>query len=224
MPPLPVTPSAVLSITLHDDLNGDANVATKLYWAYSGGPPSNSDCDTIAAGVATHAGTYLGPLRSNTQSIFRIDVVDLATANGGVAQHASAVAGTLTGGVLPDVTCALMNMRIARRYRGGKPRKYFPWGDETKLNTDGRTWTTGFITLCNTNWASFVTHLNSVTGGTTNLTGPVNVSYYRGYSAPTIVNNRAKNHLAVRATPVVDSILSGSLATIIGTQRRRTQR
>lgn len=221
---LPVTPSAVLSFTFHNDLNGDANVRSKLYFAYTGGAPSNTDCNTLAAGAEAAWAAHLSACFSNTTSMFLTECVDLATSNGGVGQSSTATNGTLTGGVLPVDLCALVNHKIARKYRGGKPRTYFSMGDETKLNTDGRTWTTGFISLVNTNYAAFVTAMAAVTGGSTNVAGPVNVSYYKGYLPPTVVNNRAKNHLAPRATPVVDPITSSSLNSLIASQRRRVQR
>lgn len=224
MPTLPPTPSAVLNIVLHIDLNGDANVRTSLKWAYSGGPPSNSDCNTIAAAVGTAWHTNLGPLCTNTSALFLVEVIDLATVNGGVGQAAPNQNGTRAGTPLPIEVCALANHKIARKYRGGKPRSYFPYGVEADMNTDQRTWTGSFIAAFNTDYAAFRTAMNALTGGTTNLTGPVNVSYYKGYSAPTIVNNRAKNHLAPRATPVVDSIISTALNPLLASQRRRVGR
>lgn len=224
MPSLPNTPSAVLSVIFHNDLNGDANVRTKLYFAYTGGPPNNTDCNTIASGASSAWSAHLAALMSNTSAMFLTEVEDLATTNGGVGQHTSAINGTLSGGVLPVEVCQLVNYRVARKYRGGKPRSYFPFGDETKVNTDGRTWTSSQLIAVNAGISAFQTAMAAVTGGSTNVAGPVNVSYYHGYLAPTIVNNRAKNHLAPRATPIVDPITSSAANSLLANQRRRIGR
>lgn len=221
MPTLPPTPSSVVQVNYHIDLNGDANVKTGLKFAYSGGAPSNSDANTLATGAANAWHTNLASLFTNTCALFLVEVIDLATVNGGVGQQTVAYNGTLTGGVLPVETCLLVNHKIARKYRGGKPRSYWPAGDESKVNTDGRTWTSSFITAANTALAAYYTAMASVTGGSTNITGPVNVSYYHGYNPPTIVGNRAKNHLAPRGTPVVDTITAHTVASILASQRRR---
>lgn len=221
---LPITPSAVLGVTLHFDLNGDANVRSKLYFAYTGSPPANADCNTIASAAATAVGAHLAALYSNTINMFEVDVVDLATVNGGVGEWTGAEDGSLTGGVLPVENCLLMNHKISRKYRGGKPRSYFPWGDETKLNSDGRTWASAFLSTVNTDYAAFITAMAIIVGGSTDVAGPVNVSYYQGYNPPTIVNNRAKNHPKLRATPVVDPITASTANIVVAAQRRRIGR
>ncbi|MBA0087123.1 MAG: hypothetical protein HRJ53_19235 [Acidobacteria bacterium Pan2503] len=117
--------------------------------------------------------------------------------------------------------CALVNLHIARRYRGGKPRQYWPFGVITDLNNT-KNWNTSFQTAVN----NAMIALNSAaiamawTGG--NIAAPVNVSYYHGFTVVTNpITGRARNVPKLKATPDVDTITGQSCNQRVATQRRR---
>lgn len=150
-----------------------------------------------------------------------VKVTDLSSSSGGVGEHSQSTAGTGNVASLPGGTSVLVNYLINRRYRGGKPRSYFPWGSETEMATR-QSWVGTFITDCTSALTTyFAAVIGLVVGGTT-LTSHVNVSYYEGFTVVTNpVTGRSRNVPKLRTTPVVDDILSWSVSAKPGSQRRR---
>jgi hypothetical protein len=162
-------------------------------------------------------------LWDSTTSLTGVQVLDLSTATGGVGEHFQATAGTSSSGIPTAATCTLINYVIARRYRGGKPRSYFPFGgpgDQATRQTWSATYTTSVTSLLSTYFNSVINQ----TAGSTTITAHVNVSYYSGFTVVTNpITGRAKNVSKVRTTPLVDNIQSWSVQVHPSSQRRRTR-
>jgi hypothetical protein len=110
---------------------------------------------------------------------------------------------------------------IQRRYRGGHPRGYWPFGVTTDLQNDVD-WTAAFVTACNTGFSTFFTALFAAGWTGAGTLTQVNVSYYDGFTvvvSPT--TGRARNVPTLRVSPVQDTILIVACKVSIGTQRRR---
>jgi hypothetical protein len=100
----------------------------------------------------------------------------------------------------------IFNMHISRRYRGGKPRVYFPLGSATDM-ADPQHWTAAFLTSAGNAFNAVNNALQAFTSPTINTPALANVSYYSGGS--------------LRSAPVVDLVSTTSANSIPGSQRRR---
>jgi len=207
MPPLPAVPN-VIKYTQSWNIQNNLSAETILHFQYTGGPPATADCQAIAAVIQASMVTNLKARMGNLNKIGLGTVLDLASSSGAQGQGGSTQTGTLTTLANPASTCLVMNHTIARRYRGGKPRSYCPFGTANELNTEG-TWTSAFSGGCATNWASFITTALTASSGGTSLTHFVNVSYFHAG--------------ALRTSPVVDQVVLSLARARVGTQRRRNK-
>jgi hypothetical protein len=152
-----------------------------------------------------------------------VQITDLSSPSAGVGEWAGSHAGTRSGSILPVGVCVVLNKEIARRYRGGKPRQYLPYGTDSDLSGASR-FTSAFTSDLVTAWDGFQGTLSGTAVGPATITNEVNVSYYDGF---TVVTNpstgRARNKPTLRATPLVDSVLEYSASEVPGSQRRRNR-
>jgi hypothetical protein len=205
MAPLP--PAAkTLKITLVHATGGDNNVENILHFKYTGGPPSSADCIGIAGAVNAQYATNLKSLLSTNYSLSAVRCLDIDSNTGAQGENDVPVLGTRVGAILPISNAVVISHQIARRYRGGHPRSYAPFGAETDLGNNQH-WGATFITSCTTGWNTFAAGCITITAGTTVLTAYASVSYYSGKTQ--------------RGTPVVDTILNSQAKTRVGSQRRR---
>lgn len=220
MPALPAVPN-VLRVEIQYSIGTDLDVLTRTFWQYSGSAPTNTGLVAMATTLASDWSTNLRPLCTSAVAKTGIFIVDLSTASSATGSYSSTTTGSRSGGTLPAGTCALINYTVGRRYRGGKPRNYAPFGSDTDLNTPQQ-WSTTFQSAVNTGIAAFDTALIAAAPSGTTITGQVNVSYYKGFaSVQDPVTMRWRNIPTPRTTPVVDSILTSSCNLKIGSQRKR---
>lgn len=222
MPALPSVPG-VVKVQLGWKVYGDLGVTSTVFLSYSGGPPDTADAASLAGSIFTDAGDAYAALLDTESALSSVKVTDLSSSSGGEAVHDGNVVGTRSGGVLAGATCVLMNYTLGRRYRGGKPRNYFPFGVSSDLG-DRQSWAPAFTTAVNSAWSSFIGNVIGDTGGSTTITSHVNVSYYEGsrvVTSPT--TGRARNVPIVRTTPVVNPIVSATASAVPASQRRRNR-
>jgi hypothetical protein len=221
MPPLPAVANTLKCQLLWSD-SADANVRTTLYFRYTGGPPSATDCNALAADIYGAAANMLTQWTATTQ-LTGVEITDLGSATGATGLHAQSTSGTRAGQDLAGGTAVVVGYVIARRYRGGKPRSYFPWFDSSDLATR-QTWAAGNVTACDGFLATFFAACLGFTSGTTAITEHVNVSYYDGFTVVTSpTTGRARNVPTRRTTPLTDIITSFGTRTQPGSQRRRNR-
>jgi hypothetical protein len=207
MAPLP--PAAnVIKYTQSWILQGNLRAESILHFLYAGGPPATADCQAIAAAIQASAVTnFKGRMGSNNK-VGLGTVLDIASNTGAQGQGGITTSGTLATLSNPASTCVVVNHQIARRYRGGKPRTYCPFGTANELNSEG-TWTAAFTGNVSTSFSTFLTTALAASSGGVTLTHFVNVSYFHAG--------------ALRGTPVVDNIVASLARQPIGTQRRRNK-
>lgn len=218
MPALPTVPN-VLRAKLKWSVSTDVLVSTTLYFGYSGPAPDNAGALSFAT---TFAAAFAAPetLWDHDTTFLGCEVTDLSSVSGGVGEHDVSVAGNLAEPI-SGASCVLLNYQIARRYRGGRPRSYFPFGDATTIG-NRQTWGATFVSNVESNMASAFAACIGATAGSTTITNHVNVSYYDGFTVVTSpTSGRARNVPKLRTTPVVDTISSFSVSTRIANQRRR---
>lgn len=221
MPPLPSVPNA-LKLTIGFALGDDAAATSRLHFAYTGTPPDNAACLAFATTASGAANTYLKSMVGTGNSITSVSVLDLSSPSGGFGIDSSVITGSRGSGLLAAGTAVLLSMAIARRYRGGKPRAYFPFGITGDL-TSANQWASGSV-------AAFLDAINNfqvamdgqVSGGCT-IDQLINISYYEGFTGVTNpITGRTKDVAKLRtAGPVVDVITGLSVNTRPASQRRR---
>jgi hypothetical protein len=220
MPPLPSVPN-VLVIQLKFTV-GRANVLSRVHVRYASAAPSREDviryATTVDAGIAWH----LLPLCSTEVRTNEVMVTDLSSIYGARGVATSDRAGTREG--LPNgaAVAALINFRVARRYRGGKPRIYAPFFVASDL-TPTLTWTEDALSAGTAGWAAFMSGVLNNAPAALGVLEQVNVSYYEGFEVVMDERTgRSRNVSQLREEgPAVDTITGFSINPKLGSQRGR---
>lgn len=219
MPPLPAVPQA-LKAQLHWSLASAPDMQTILHFAYAGGPPTPTDALNLATDI------YNAMVAANAQWSSDIDfsevvVTDLSSASAAVGTHSASTPGGRTPGGLDNGTALVVNYHIDRRYRGGKPRSYLPWGVGSDL-VSRTAWSSTFVAACQGDLNTFFAAVIGATSGTTSITEHISVSYYEGFTVVTSpTTGRAKNVPKRRSSPLVDNVTGITASLRPGSQRRR---
>jgi hypothetical protein len=220
MPPLPPVPN-VLVIQMKFTV-GNANVISRVNVRYVSDAPTRNDLIAYATHIDAMIGSHLLPLCSEQVKTVEVMVTDLTsdTAARGIAT--SSQAGTRPG--LPNgaAVAALINFKVARRYRGGKPRIYFPFFVAADL-TDRLTWSSDAITEATASWNAFMSAVIDGAPAASRVIEQVNVSFYAGFTVITdLRTGRSRNVSQLRPDgAVVDRIAGFSINPKLGSQRRR---
>lgn len=213
MPPLPVVPGVVKLI--FSSLRGDSPVENILHIAYTGSAPDTATLASYLTGeVAPAAETLFNAEGSTDLTGVSIEALDLSSDTGASASVAFSATGVRTGDFAPSSAAVCISLEINRRYRGGHPRNYWPFGTAgTYESGSSKLWDTGFIAAVQGAFTTFADAIQAVTVGGTSFTTLVNVSYY----------DRNLNPVAPyrRTTPVVDNVVGYVTKQRICSQRRR---
>lgn len=221
MPSLPPVPN-VLHCQLQYQEGGDNNVNVTQFFRYSGGPPTATDLNALAATVWGHAAIF-GIYQDNFTNLIAVKLTDLSSAMGAQGEHSQVQEGSRGTDVLAGGTCVLVNYSINRRYRGGKPRSYFPFFVTTDLLTR-QSWDGAAVTGLDGTLSTYFGDVIGSSSGTTTITDHVNISYYDGFTVQTNPGTgRAKNVPTRRTVPLVDVIQSFQTSSVPGSQRRRNK-
>ena len=204
MPALPHA-AKTIKVDMHWTVGSDTSCLNRLHFRYTTAAPSAADLLTLATAVRTNFVLGLSGYIESGVNLTSVYTQDIDSAVGNDATDTTQYSGAGSGGILPGSACTLMNHRIARRYRGGKPRTYLPLGGQANLQNQ-TSWTAAYQNSMNTGWATFIASIVGHTFGTTALDAFVNVSYYTGK--------------LLRVTPVVEPITASSCNAKIGSQRR----
>ena len=136
---------------------------------------------------------------------------------------ASGASYKATGAVLSGGTALLQNLQIARRYRGGKPRRYWPVMVAADLTTP-QEWDITTLATMTTEWqTSYLDVLLGSSYSGTTLADEVNLSYYHGFTLVTNpITGRGKNVSTPRAVAIAPDVITGFvLNSKPASQRRR---
>jgi hypothetical protein len=223
--------ASTLSVINKCTYSNDLDILVKTFWGYSGTAPSDSELDTFAGDVEAAWVSHLNGLCSTDISMVETTVTDLTSDTAARGVSTSVANGTRSGDPLGAQICFLTPYSIARRYRGGKPRTYWPFGVYDDL-LDPQHWTTTFVTAVQTGVGAWQSEIAALTWSGATISGQVNVSYYNGFKPVAGSTGRYRNVSLVRgsgeegAGPVIppDPILSTSYSQLLATQRRRTTR
>lgn len=200
-------------------VGADLTTGWHLYLGYGATPPSSANLNSLATVISTNYSAQLLSSTSTTTSLTRIECQDLADPASAIGVWTGALTGSQTGSLAASVSM-LVNFKVARRYRGGKPRVYIPTGYSAVLNNP-QTWTSAFVTSYTTAFNTFVQNILNSMGTWTPTPSHVSVSYYKGGEWLPDHNGNYHRVPTLRTTPQVDTVTARNPSSIIGSQRRR---
>lgn len=217
LPPAPLT----LKVSLGFTLPGDANAMVRFFESYTGTPPTAAQAATFAAATGVAFGTRFDAYMPVGTSQTSVTVEDLNTNTGAVGVDATQHAGTRMGGVLAPGTALMIQYLIARRYRGGKPKSFFPFGVSSDIAAGGG-WAGAITTPAATAIVAFYSDVAGLGWTGSGTLSHTNVSYYSGFTVVTNpITHRARNVPTPRGAPVIDQVIAYAVEPGIASQRRR---
>jgi len=216
--PLPASPCMRVRCIWNEGQVGEGG--SRFYLSYAGSAPTGANCTTLASDIATAFGTNLAPLMTPNYTLDEVDVLDIATDSGLSGQWNGTIDGTRSGTGLPVQVAANIEYGIARRYRGGKPRSFWPFGDEGDL-ADQAHFSGTAVTAFNDGIEAFFTAVQALSVGAVGALAHVNLSYYKGFTNVANSSGRERAVPTYRATALVDTITGYSAKTVLGSQKRR---
>jgi hypothetical protein len=220
MPALPAVPN-VLQVKFRHTLGSDLDCLVRLFFSYTGTAPSNSVCATLASDFGGAWNSHLKALCSADVTLNDMTVTDLTSATAGKGQTTESIVGTRSGTAFSANTAVLVNYGIARRYRGGRPRSYWPFFVDSDLG-DPQTWVGGSVTAAQTAYDAFITACDAISESGTVIANHVNVSYYHGFAESTNpITGRTRDIPTPRASAIIDTITSSNVSEKPASQRRR---
>lgn len=213
MPPLPAVPNVCKVIV--SSIRSDANVENIFHIGYSGTAPSAAQLATYLTSDFVPATETLYNAEGSTDLTGdTVEMIDLSSSTGATQSEGLTVSGVRTGDFAPASAAVVVSWAIDRRYRGGHPRTYFPFGTAgTYEASSSKLWDTGFIDAIGTAIGVWVAAITGVTVGATVFEDLVNVSYVDKNLNPTPPYRRT--------TPIVDTIVGSVVKQRICSQRRR---
>lgn len=129
MPPLPPVPQ-VLKIQILGTNEGQ-NWANVFHAKYTGGPPTAAECAALADDFLGNYASNVMPHVGEAWVLQECKVTDLTSDTSNAGEATGSTAGSLIGPTWSAQVACCVSWPIARRYRGGHPRTYFPPGLET---------------------------------------------------------------------------------------------
>lgn len=217
--PLPPVPN-VMRVDFIWSTAGDLDVMNRLFFLYTGGAPTPTDCVSFASSIYSAMATEFAEWGSDVD-LTNVIVTDLSILSGSQGEQSSSTAG----GKIADHQAAsislLVNYHITRRYRGGKPRTYLPWLVATDM-LNRRSWNPTAVTAAEGALSTFFAAVIGLAHGSTTISSHVNVSWFAGFDVVTNpITGRARNVPKRRSSPQVDAITGFTASLRPGSQRRR---
>lgn len=222
MPPLPDVAKVVkIVLKWSDTLNAD--IITRFFVRYSGTAPTDAELVNFCDDCIGFYTSSLKGLQQSGYALIEIEATDLSSPTAAFGAQSGSVAGDRAGGPIGAGEAVVISYEVQRRYRGGHPRGYFPFGVSDDLQTQ-QTWTADFTAEVDSSWAAFFTALEADVWSGGGALEHVNVSYYSGFTVVTDpITGRARNVPTPRGAAVVDIVSGHIVRTRVGTQRRRLQ-
>ena len=217
-PPLPESP--VLRVRL-DYAQADAALAgNRFYIGYTGSAPTPGNCATLASDVAAAWVSAVADLVYVDYALTEVDVLDITTLTGASGQWTGDNAGGSTGTQIPASAASNCEFGIARRYRGGKPRIYWPAPSASNMLDAGH-WTEDFTGIIGSATTAFFAAIAALDIGAMGVLSHVNVSYYDGFTNVTNSSGRTRAAPKYRTAALVEPVESYIPKAEISSQRRR---
>jgi len=218
VPPLPEVPCVRCSL---DYVNTDGFLAgSRFFLSYTGTSPSPGDCQALALLIGQAWEANMANGISDSWSLAEVDVIDIASYTGSSGQSIATYAGNQTGAAMPAQCAVNTEFGIARRYRGGKPRMFWPTPAASNA-ANAAQWTSTFPSGFDYYVGGFFSHIYGTPVGNMGSLQHVNISFYQGFKNVTNTSGRTRAAPTYRAIALVDPVESYITKLEIGSQRRR---
>lgn len=210
-----------MRVAFSGTINSTVPWLSRLFLQYTGTAPTAAQLTTFNTALNTAWTGNLKGLCGSEIVLTEIESTDLTSALAAQAVTGVSNAGNRSGGLVPSSACVVTSYEIARRYRGGHPRGYWPFGTDTDVSTE-LVWAAGLLTSVNTDLPAFIAAAAAAVWSGGGTISQVNVSYYHGFTVVTDpVTGRARNKPTLRTSVTPDAVTSIVARASIGTQRRR---
>ena len=221
MPAMPSVPG-VVRCTMVYDIGADTNIINGFYVHYTGSAPTGAELVTFGDAIVSAFNAHLAPFYASGRAGPFLECVDLSSPTSAIGTSTTEGTGAESGNDLPAEVAAVAKFHVARRYRGGHPRTYMPFGTATDV-ASGQLWESAFTAgLKSALEAFFVDLLTDGWSGAGTLSH-VAVSFFEGFTNVLYPSGRYHVRPTVRGTPLVDAITSYDVNPKFGSQRRRSQ-
>jgi hypothetical protein len=212
---------AVIRIRHLFDTGGPQPIGVHCYQAYTGSAPDSAQLIALATAVYPHMTADLDSLATTGLNFAGVQCNDLSVSPSSVGEFDFVTAGARAGAIPTIDTCLTTRWVIARAYRGGKPKSFWPFGIVADL-ANPSTWDSTITGDFLTQWAIYQGHLNGLTAGGVTLQEQVSVSYFKGLTARIKPSTGRTYYVGTpRAVPLVEPVIGVIPDTRIGSQRRR---
>lgn len=201
-------------------LNGVPS-GTRMFFTYDNtAAPTTSFCNAVNASAKSVLASTFKPLWHTSTSVVMIKTTDLSSHTAAYAQDNSTTPGSAAGSAAPANAAVQINYLINNRYRGGKPRGFWPGGLVTQFQ-DAQHWQSSFVTSYQTAINNLIVAVIATVGPPT-ITGQCAVHYFKGHVAnPNPTTWSAVNVPAPLAIPTTDRVVTPLVMSLIGSQRGR---
>ena len=218
MPALPAV-DHVVRVDFHMSQTDTPNMQNRLFFKYVGAL-SQADAATWCASMRSNWITHMGAHMANQVTLYKTVLTDLTSAS--AAQAIDTTTGAFAAGTSADIAglSAVIQLKLARRYRGGHPRIYLPGVRATDVANLNQL-TGGLISSLVTDIGAFISAVLTAVPVAAAPATHVNVSYFQGFHNITLPSGRTRSVPTLRGTPVVDTVLSYGVNPTLGMQRRR---
>jgi|SRR5271165_612507 len=223
MPSPPPPDVQTVRVRLDYDHDSGLKGGNRFYLSFTGTRPDGSTADTLATTIQTAWSAQFQPLFNPVWQLVEVDVLDITDDMGASGFWTGSDAGTNTGTPLPADACMNVEYDIARRYRGGKPRIYFPGAtDGNQLNDT--TWQSSFIADYAAAVPAFFSAIHSGAPGSMGDVNHISLSFYKGFTNETPTGKRYYATPTYRTPNAISDPITGYApkAEISSQRRRRT--
>jgi hypothetical protein len=153
-------------------------------------------------------------------ALSEVDVLDITDDLGAFGINSVEVIGSRAGETVPNQVAANTEFNLGRRYRGGKPRMFWPAGVYSDEADDSH-WNSDFVVAMNAAAVGFFAQVEAITASGTDLSSHINLSYYKGFTNIENTSGRMRAAPTYRAVALQDIVTGYATKTVFGSQRRR---
>lgn len=185
--------------------------------------PSTAQMATSAANIrAAMAAEGWASLLSNNRIYKQIVVHDLKNPSTVDGTHSVDLDGTRTGAELDQSAAVACSFDPDRRYRGGRPKSFAPWGVAGDL-TNSQQWGSSFLASCEAAWTNLLIELAATDSGGAGIDALACI--FRTGPPYTVISNPGNTRSHSIGTQLDPPLVVGSLGVTamprVGSQRRR---
>lgn len=221
MPKLPDV-SHVLRARLYFTIDGKPEQGVRHFYRWTGSTPTATALATLAHKLYTSfVAATIAAVMHATNVFTGVQLEDLTSTTGATGSFAGTTTGTLTGEGVPADACLVTSYEIPRRYRGGHPRSYWPFGNATTL-FDPQRWTTAFVASAQAKVTTGIAGFVGQSSGGCTIGAHCVPSYYEGFTvviSPT--TGRARNIPKLRTPVIVTNVTDIIAREYVGSFRKR---